>query len=114
MCSTSRRSGCTSATTRGCSTTLKRLRDLGNTVIVVEHDEEAIRTADWLVDMGPGAGVHGGHLVAEGTPDEVMRQPGQHHRPIPDRHAPDRGAGDAAHAAIRARSCARSGRAATI
>ena len=55
--------------------TLKRLRDLGNTVIVVEHDEEAIRTADWLVDMGPGAGVHGGHLVAEGTPDEVMRNP---------------------------------------
>jgi excinuclease ABC subunit A len=55
--------------------TLKHLRDLGNTVIVVEHDEEAIRTADWLVDMGPGAGVHGGHLVAEGTPEEVMRAP---------------------------------------
>ncbi|HTV90024.1 MAG TPA: excinuclease ABC subunit UvrA [Stellaceae bacterium] len=55
--------------------TLKHLRDLGNTVIVVEHDEEAIRTADWLVDMGPGAGVHGGHLVAEGTPDAVMRVP---------------------------------------
>ncbi len=55
--------------------TLKRLRDLGNTVIVVEHDEEAIRSADWLVDMGPGAGVHGGHLVAEGTPEEVMRSP---------------------------------------
>ncbi len=55
--------------------TLKRLRDLGNTVIVVEHDEEAIRSADWLVDMGPGAGVHGGYLVAEGTPDEVMRSP---------------------------------------
>src|SRR5712671_3542463 len=55
--------------------TLKRLRDLGNTVIVVEHDEEAIRNADWLIDMGPGAGVHGGHLVAEGTPDEVMRAP---------------------------------------
>src|SRR5256886_2395185 len=55
--------------------TLKRLRDLGNTVIVVEHDEEAIRHADWLVDMGPGAGVHGGHLVAEGTPEEVMRAP---------------------------------------
>ena len=55
--------------------TLKRLRDLGNTVIVVEHDEEAIRTADWLVDMGPGAGVHGGHLVAEGTPEAVMRNP---------------------------------------
>jgi excinuclease ABC subunit A len=55
--------------------TLKRLRDLGNTVIVVEHDEEAIRNADWLLDMGPGAGVHGGHLVAEGTPDQVMRSP---------------------------------------
>src|SRR3989475_1053600 len=55
--------------------TLKRLRDLGNTVIVVEHDEEAIRTADWLVDMGPGAGVHGGHLVAKGIPDDVMRSP---------------------------------------
>jgi excinuclease ABC subunit A len=55
--------------------TLRRLRDLGNTVIVVEHDEEAIRSADWLVDMGPGAGVHGGHLVAEGTPEEVMRIP---------------------------------------
>jgi excinuclease ABC subunit A len=55
--------------------TLKRLRDLGNTVIVVEHDEEAIRSADWLVDMGPGAGVHGGHLVAEGTPDQVMHHP---------------------------------------
>src|SRR5207237_5228075 len=55
--------------------TLKRLRDLGNTVIVVEHDEEAIRNADWLIDMGPGAGVHGGYLVAEGTPEEVMRAP---------------------------------------
>ncbi|MEJ1995782.1 MAG: excinuclease ABC subunit UvrA [Limibacillus sp.] len=53
--------------------TLKRLRDLGNTVIVVEHDEDAIRSADYLVDMGPGAGVHGGEVVAEGTPDEVMR-----------------------------------------
>ncbi|HWD57882.1 MAG TPA: excinuclease ABC subunit UvrA, partial [Stellaceae bacterium] len=55
--------------------TLRRLRDLGNTVIVVEHDEEAIRSADYLVDMGPGAGVHGGHLVAEGTPDQVMQSP---------------------------------------
>jgi excinuclease ABC subunit A len=55
--------------------TLRRLRDLGNTVIVVEHDEEAIRSADWLIDMGPGAGVHGGHLVAEGTPDHVMQVP---------------------------------------
>jgi len=55
--------------------TLKRLRDLGNTVIVVEHDEEAIRTADWVVDMGPGAGVHGGHVVAEGAPEAIMASP---------------------------------------
>jgi excinuclease ABC subunit A len=55
--------------------TLKRLRDLGNTVIVVEHDEEAIRSADWVIDMGPGAGVHGGHVVAEGTPEAIMRSP---------------------------------------
>ena len=55
--------------------TLRRLRDLGNTVIVVEHDEDAIRTADYLVDMGPGAGIHGGHVVALGTPAEVMRSP---------------------------------------
>jgi excinuclease ABC subunit A len=55
--------------------TLKRLRDLGNTVIVVEHDEDAIRTADHLIDMGPGAGIHGGTVVAEGVPEEVMRNP---------------------------------------
>ena len=53
-------------------TALRRLRDLGNTVIVVEHDEEAIRTADYLVDMGPGAGIHGGAVVARGLPEEVM------------------------------------------
>ena len=53
--------------------TLTRLRDLGNTVLVVEHDEEAIRAADHLVDMGPGAGAHGGHVVAQGTPEDVMR-----------------------------------------
>jgi excinuclease ABC subunit A len=53
--------------------TLIRLRDLGNTVLVVEHDEEAIRAADHLVDMGPGAGAHGGKVVAEGTPEDVMR-----------------------------------------
>jgi len=51
--------------------TLKRLRDLGNSVIVVEHDEDTIRTADYLVDIGPGAGVHGGQIVAHGTPKEV-------------------------------------------
>ena len=53
--------------------TLKRLRDLGNTVVVVEHDEEAILCADHVVDMGPGAGVHGGEVVAEGTPKKVMQ-----------------------------------------
>ncbi|MGR9090902.1 MAG: excinuclease ABC subunit UvrA [Gammaproteobacteria bacterium] len=51
--------------------TLTHLRDLGNTVIVVEHDEEAIRAGDYVVDMGPGAGVHGGHVVVQGTPEEV-------------------------------------------
>ncbi|HEY6963458.1 MAG TPA: excinuclease ABC subunit UvrA [Gaiellaceae bacterium] len=53
--------------------TLERLRNLGNTVVVVEHDEQMMRTADWLVDMGPGAGEHGGHVVAEGTAAKVMR-----------------------------------------
>src|SRR2546421_470355 len=55
--------------------TLKRLRDLGNTVIVVEHDEDAIRLADYVLDIGPGAGMHGGHIVAEGTPSDIMRNP---------------------------------------
>jgi excinuclease ABC subunit A len=55
--------------------TLRQLRDLGNTVIVVEHDEEAIREADHVVDLGPGAGAHGGHLVAQGTPREIEASP---------------------------------------
>lgn len=55
--------------------TLEHLRDLGNTVIVVEHDEETIRTADYLIDIGPGAGVHGGNVVAAGTPGEVAKVP---------------------------------------
>ncbi|WP_142850477.1 excinuclease ABC subunit UvrA [Telmatospirillum sp. J64-1] len=72
--------------------TLKRLRDIGNTVIVVEHDEDAIRTADYLIDMGPGAGIHGGAIIAQGTPEEVMRNPesltgqyltGQRYVPVP-------------------------------
>jgi excinuclease ABC subunit A len=54
--------------------TLTHLRDIGNTVIVVEHDEEAIMSADFVVDLGPGAGVHGGHIVAAGTPDEVQKE----------------------------------------
>src|SRR5207244_3271037 len=53
--------------------TLERLRDLGNTVLVVEHDEQTMRAADWLVDLGPGAGEHGGHVVAEGPAAKVQR-----------------------------------------
>ena len=55
--------------------TLKHLRDIGNTVIVVEHDEDAILTADHVVDIGPAAGIHGGHVIAEGTPDEIKANP---------------------------------------
>jgi len=55
--------------------TLRRLRDLGNTVIVVEHDEEAILSADHVVDIGPGAGVHGGRIVAQGTPEDILKDP---------------------------------------
>src|SRR5471032_1133899 len=55
--------------------TLKRLRDLGNTVIVVEHDEDAIRSADYVLDIGPGAGIHGGHIVAEGSVDDIIATP---------------------------------------
>ena len=76
--------------------TLKRLRDLGNTVIVVEHDEDAIRIADHVVDVGPGAGVHGGRIVAQGTPADIMNDPasltgqyltGERGIPIPERRA---------------------------
>jgi excinuclease ABC subunit A len=78
--------------------TLKRLRDLGNSVIVVEHDEDAIRAADHVVDLGPGAGAHGGHVVAEGTPKQIEANPasltgdylaGRASIPIPARRAPD-------------------------
>jgi excinuclease ABC, A subunit len=55
--------------------TLKHLRDLGNTVIVVEHDEDAIRAADHVIDIGPGAGVHGGEVVAQGTPAQIIKNP---------------------------------------
>ena len=77
--------------------TLTRLRDLGNTVIVVEHDEEAIRTADHVVDIGPGAGVHGGRIVFTGTPADMEADPdsvtgqylsGQRAIPIPRKRAP--------------------------
>jgi excinuclease ABC subunit A len=78
--------------------TLKRLRDLGNTVIVVEHDEDAIRTADHVLDIGPGAGIHGGEVVAQGTPDDIMANPasltgrylnGELTIAVPDRRARD-------------------------
>jgi excinuclease ABC subunit A len=80
--------------------TLERLRDLGNTVLVVEHDEQMMRTADWLVDMGPGAGDHGGHVVAEGTASKVQRNKksvtgqflaGTRAIEVPERRAEDNG-----------------------
>ena len=55
--------------------TLQRLRDLGNTLVVVEHDEDTMRAADYIIDVGPGAGIHGGQIVAAGTPEEVMANP---------------------------------------
>ena len=68
---------------------LEGLRARGNTVLVVEHDEAIMRRADWLVDLGPGAGRHGGRIVAEGTPDRGLGQPGLTHRPLPGRHGED-------------------------
>ena len=72
--------------------TLDRLRDLGNTVIVVEHDEGTMLAADHLVDLGPGAGEHGGHVIAAGTPAGGRQEPGLADRPVPLRQAQDRGA----------------------
>ncbi|MFY9699165.1 MAG: excinuclease ABC subunit UvrA, partial [Rhodoplanes sp.] len=78
--------------------TLKRLRDLGNTVIVVEHDEDAIRAADFVLDIGPGAGIHGGEIVAQGTPADIMANPdsltgqyltGAQSIPVPERRRKD-------------------------
>jgi excinuclease ABC subunit A len=80
--------------------TLDRLRDLGNTVLVVEHDEQMMRSADWLVDMGPGAGEHGGYVVAEGRAEQVERNPKsitgqflsrQRSIPVPERRTEDFG-----------------------
>ncbi|MCA0319093.1 MAG: excinuclease ABC subunit UvrA [Proteobacteria bacterium] len=80
--------------------TLKRLRDLGNTVIVVEHDEDAILQADHVVDVGPGAGIHGGRIIAEGTPADIMANPksltgkyltGELGVPVPKRRKPQKG-----------------------
>jgi excinuclease ABC subunit A len=79
--------------------TLKRLRDLGNTVIVVEHDEDAIRVADHVIDVGPGAGIHGGHIIAQGNVDDLIAAPqswtgkylsGEREVPVPERRTPSR------------------------
>lgn len=72
--------------------TLERLRDIGNTVIVVEHDEDTIRAADYVIDMGPGAGVNGGHVVAAGTPADIMACPESMTGRLPDRQTNDSGA----------------------
>ena len=81
--------------------TLKRLRDLGNTLIVVEHDEDTMRAADYLIDIGPGAGAHGGQVMAAGTPEEVMANPnsltgqylsGKRSIPVPETRRPGSGA----------------------
>jgi len=80
--------------------TLIGMRDLGNTILVVEHDEETIRTADWIIDIGPGAGEHGGEVVAEGTLDDILREPrsltgaylsGRRRIPLPARRRSPRG-----------------------
>ena len=80
--------------------TLRRLRDLGNTLIVVEHDEDTMRAADWLIDIGPGAGAHGGQIMAQGTPEQVMADPnsltgqylsGKMSIPVPARRRPGSG-----------------------
>ena len=80
--------------------TLKQLRDLGNTLLVVEHDEDTMRAADYLIDIGPGAGIHGGEVVAAGTPEEVMANPnsltgqylsGKKRIPVPETRRPGNG-----------------------
>jgi excinuclease ABC subunit A len=77
--------------------TLKGLRDIGNTVLVVEHDDDTIRTADWVIDLGPGAGEHGGRIIAEGTPAQIIAHPksltgaylsGRKHIPVPKKRRP--------------------------
>ena len=84
--------------------TLTRLRDLGNTVLVVEHDEETIRTADWVVDIGPGAGEHGGEIIANGPLEDRPRRAALDHRRVPPRRAGGRRSRRSA-ARATARSC---------
>jgi len=86
--------------TRRLLNTLEGLRDLGNTVLVVEHDDETIRSADWVVDLGPGAGEHGGKVIAEGTPEQIQQVPesltgaylsGRLVVPVPEQRRPGNG-----------------------
>ena len=91
--------------------TLVRLRNLGNTVIVVEHDEETIRVADHVVDIGPGAGEHGGAIVVSGSVKDLLEDQAVDHRPVPVGQARDRGPGDAARAGRRVDRGARRARA---
>ncbi len=83
--------------------TLRRLRDLGNTVLVVEHDRDTMLAADHLIDMGPGAGVHGGHVVAEGTPAAVMANPASTHGAVSLGRARDPGAAYAPYGQVQSR-----------
>ena len=89
--------------------TLLRLRDLGNTVIVVEHDEETMRSADYIVDMGPGAGEHGGEVVSSGTLDGHPGRAALGDRAVPRRQAGHRGAGYSAARAGASSWCAAPG-----
>ena len=91
MCWTSPRSACTSATTSACSRRCGACATSATRVIVVEHDEDAILQADYVVDVGPGAGIHGGEIVAQGTPAEIMANREVPHRQIS--HGRPRGAG---------------------
>ena len=75
--------------------TLQKMRDIGNTVIVVEHDEDVIRAADYLIDVGPGAGVNGGNIIARGTVEEVMADPASETGKVSQWQGIDFGAGAA-------------------
>ncbi len=93
--------------------TLKHLRDLGNSVIVVEHDHDAMQAADYIVDMGPGAGEHGGQVVAQGTPEEIRLARRIADRPVPRRAPQDPDARAAGARSIRSACCGSPARAAT-
>jgi excinuclease ABC subunit A len=93
--------------------TLKHLRDLGNSVIVVEHDEDAINMADYVVDMGPGAGEHGGQVVAQGTPEDIRHAAHSLTGPVPRGASADSDSRRSAIAGSRGRSCGSSARRAT-